>query len=68
MWYIALYAKKFADAAPAASAIYTITMPVMLFKQLCNVVQLGVAMTTILEYDEQQRRIPSPPSANPKFK
>jgi CDP-diacylglycerol--inositol 3-phosphatidyltransferase len=61
LWYIALYAKKFADAAPAASAIYTLTLPVMLFKQLCNMVQLKVAMTTIIEYDEQQRRVLSQP-------
>lgn len=67
-WYISLYAKKFEAASPAASAIYTATMPVMLFKQLCNIVQAGVAMATVLEYDAQQRGMPSPPSAKPKLK
>jgi len=63
---VALYALKFAEAAPLASLVYSVTLPVMLFKQLCNVVQMLVAMSTILEYDAEQRSMPAAPKAKPK--
>eukprot|EP00967_Tisochrysis_lutea_P047713 scaffold58078_cov37-Tisochrysis_lutea.AAC.2 len=54
-WYIALYAMHFTEAARIASMV-------------CNVVQMFVAMTTILDYDKQQRGLPCPPTGKPKVK
>lgn len=58
----------FTEAARIASMVYTAMMPIMLFKQVCNVVQMFVAMTTILDYDKQQRGLPCPPTGKPKVK
>jgi len=55
-WYVAMYAAHFADAADYAGLVLRATLPIMLFKQVCNAVQLGVAMRIILEYDEQERQ------------
>ncbi|EOD25763.1 hypothetical protein EMIHUDRAFT_450370 [Emiliania huxleyi CCMP1516] len=55
-WYVAMYAAHFADAADYAGLVLRATLPIMLFKQVCNAVQLGVAMRLILEYDEQERQ------------
>lgn len=58
-WYVALYAAKFAEASYYADLVRAATFPVMLFKQLCNVVQMGVAMEKILAHDAEERRKPS---------
>jgi len=51
-WYISLYALQFGELAMWWQLVAWGTTPIMLFKQLTNVVQLFVAMRALVERDD----------------
>ncbi|KAL1503907.1 hypothetical protein AB1Y20_012368 [Prymnesium parvum] len=53
-WYMSMYVAHFLPGNPLVQIVWQLTSPICVFKQIANIVQMYVAVTTILKDDDEQ--------------